>query len=90
MKKAVQENLEKLARQIWDHGQIKNGAGCLMPSEFHFGDNDDPIIDTYDVTHYDRQWKETGKYVTINLYKAECFGACQKEGELKHSFVVEV
>jgi hypothetical protein len=95
MKKEVQENFERLARHIWKRGELKNREGCLVPSGYTWNQNpdrlfDDPIIDEYRVTHYDRQWEELGKYVRINIYEAEAFGAAEITGEPKKSFIVEV
>jgi hypothetical protein len=86
----AKENLEILAKHIWKSGELKKGEGCLMSSDYYFGYNDDPIIDEYHVTHYDRQWEEQGKYVKINLYEAEAFGAAIITGPPKHTFIVEV
>jgi hypothetical protein len=86
----AKENLEILAKNIWKSGELKKGEGCLMSSDFHFGYNDDPIIDEYHVTHYDRQWEEQGKSVRINLYEGDAFGAAEIKSPPKESFVINV
>jgi hypothetical protein len=91
----AKENLERLAGHIWKRGEIKNGEGCLVPSDFTWNQNPDrlfdaPIIDEYHVTHYDRQWEERGKSVRINLYEADAFGAAIIAGPPKHTFILEV
>ena len=70
----IEENLNILANRIFKEGALHNGDGCLQPSVFHRGHNDDAIIDTYNVTHYDRIWEEFGKSVKIKFYKAKAFG----------------
>ncbi len=71
----IDENLNKLASNIFKHGTLENGDGCLQPSCYTTGENDDAIIDEYDVTHYDRHWVEPGKSVKLKFYRAEAFGA---------------
>ena len=75
----IEENIFILAKMVFTTGTINNGNGCLQPSDFHRGHNDDAIIDAYDVTHYDREWVEAGKSIRLKFYKAEAFGASQPD-----------
>ncbi len=87
----IEENLKILARNIFNYGTLSNGDGCLQPSDFHRGHNDDPIINEYNVTHYDRIWEELGKSVRLRFYRAEAFGAsCPNLDNIIYETVIEV
>ena len=91
--------LKYLAEGIWTMGEIRNGHGCIVPSDWYGVSSKSPteynracdvILFIYDVTHYDRVWKEKGKTVTLNFYRGDCFGACIDVGKIVSSVEVKV
>jgi len=91
--------LKYLAEGIWTMGEIRNGHGCIVPSDWYGVSSKSPteynracdvILFIYNVTHYDRVWKEKGKTVTLNFYRGDCFGACIDVGKIVSSVEVKV
>ena len=89
--------LKYLAEGIWTKGEIRNAEGCIVPSDWYGSKSPteynracDVILFIYDVTHYDRVWKEKGKTVTLNFYRGDCFGACIDVGKIVSSAEVKV
>jgi hypothetical protein len=89
--------LQKLADGIWDSGEISSGNGCLVPSEYIAEENrdeensiSDALYKKYGATHFSRVWQLKGKFVRIQLWKREAFGACLDYGDIIHTETIKV
>lgn len=88
--------IKKLVGSIWKHGELGNGNGCLSPSTFakfrlrsEYNFVSDVLHSKYGATHFSRVWQIKGKFVRIQLWKREGFGACDG-GEIVYTETVKV
>lgn len=78
------EALQKLAEGIFKHGEIGSGDGCFLPSIYapidrkdsEFVQISDALYEQFKATHFSRVWQVKGKFVKIDLWHGDGFGAC--------------
>lgn len=83
-----------LAERIMARGEIKDGNGCLCPSDAlestsQFHQVSDKLFEEFGATHYSRTWEQFPTSVKIELFAADAFGAAGNE-KLVHTEVVEL
>lgn len=88
--------IKKLAEAIFEFGELENGDGCLCPSVYVDMENRsggnviaDVLYEKFHATHFSRVWQVKGKFVRIQLWKREAFGACEG-GEIVYTETVNV
>lgn len=84
----LQADFRPYALHIWRLGECTSDAQfCFIPNDC--GGYDDPIIDKYDVTHYDYVWNEIGQTVKVRLYRNDSYGRAT-HNKLWHTFICDV